>query len=166
VFSLRDKILAQEIVSSIKRSDVDLKFMHVCGTHQDTLVKHGLDVLLEECGVEIGQGPGCPVCVTTPKEIEEMLLLAKKGVTVTTFGDMIRVPGEKYSLQHMKAEGSVFWPRNEKKLKEAFLRNMNPANYESPEAFKNAKDRIQRMPVTDFGKLLAAIMAEDEEVAA
>jgi len=68
--------------------------------------------------------------------------------------------------EHMKAEGSVFWPRNEKKLKEAFLRNMNPANYESPEAFKNAKDRIQRMPVTDFGKLLAAIMAEDEEVAA
>lgn len=68
--------------------------------------------------------------------------------------------------EHMKAEGSVFWPRNEKKLKEAFLRNMNPANYGSPEAFKNAKDRIQRMPVTDFGKLLAAIMAEDEEVAA
>lgn len=105
MFSLRDKQLAKEIISKIKKLDVKLKFMHVCGTHQDTLVKHGLDVLLRECGVEIGQGPGCPVCVTTQKEIEEMLLLARKDKTVATFGDMINVPGEKQSLQSMKAEG-------------------------------------------------------------
>jgi len=79
--------------------------MHVCGTHQDTLVKHGLDVLFRKCGVDIGQGPGCPVCVTTPKEIEEMLLLARKSKIVATFGDMIQVPGEKDSLQSMKMEG-------------------------------------------------------------
>ena len=79
--------------------------MHVCGTHQDTLVKNGLDSLLKECGVEIGQGPGCPVCVTTPREIEEMLVLARKGKTVTSFGDMINVPGEKESLRSMRTEG-------------------------------------------------------------
>ena len=105
MFSLKDKGLAKDIVARIKKLDVDLRFMHVCGTHQDTLVKHGLDVLLKKCGIEIGQGPGCPVCVTTTKEIEEMLLLARKGKTVTTFGDMMRVPGEKHSLQSMKAEG-------------------------------------------------------------
>jgi len=105
VFSLRDKQLAKEIVLKIKKSDVQLKFMHVCGTHQDTLVKHGLDVLLKECGIEIGQGPGCPVCVTTPKEIEEMLLLAQNGKVVATFGDMINVPGKKRSLQSMRTEG-------------------------------------------------------------
>ena len=105
VFQLRDKNLANEIVSSIKKLDVKLKFMHVCGTHQDTLVKNGLDVLFRECGIDIGQGPGCPVCVTTPKEIEEVLLLARKGKIVTTFGDMIQVPGEKESLQSMRAEG-------------------------------------------------------------
>jgi len=105
VFQLRDKNLADEIVSSIKKLDVHLKFMHVCGTHQDTLVKHGLDVLFRKCGVDIGQGPGCPVCVTTPKEIEEMLLLARKSKIVATFGDMIQVPGEKDSLQSMKMEG-------------------------------------------------------------
>jgi len=105
VFSLRDKKLANEIVSKIKKLKVNLKFMHVCGTHQDTLVKNGLDVLLKECGVEIGQGPGCPVCVTTPKEIEEMLLLATKGKTVTTFGDMINVPGETQSLRSIRSEG-------------------------------------------------------------
>jgi hydrogenase expression/formation protein HypD len=105
VFSLKDKNLAKDIVSKIKKEKVNLKFMHVCGTHQDTLVKHGLDSLLKECGIEIGQGPGCPVCVTTPEEIEEMLLLARNGKIVTSFGDMINVPGETQSLRSMKAEG-------------------------------------------------------------
>ena len=105
MFSLRDKHLADDIVSQIKKAEVNLKFMHVCGTHQDTLVKHGLDVLLQKCGIEIGQGPGCPVCVTTPKEIEEILVLAKEGKTIATFGDMTRVPGVTSSLQQMKAEG-------------------------------------------------------------
>jgi hydrogenase expression/formation protein HypD len=105
VFSLRDKQLAKDIVSKIKKLDVNLKFMHVCGTHQDTLVKNGLDVLLKECDIKIGQGPGCPVCVTTPKEIEEMLLLARNGKTVTSFGDMINVPGENQSLRSMNEEG-------------------------------------------------------------
>jgi hydrogenase expression/formation protein HypD len=105
MFSLRDRKLADDIVSQIKKAEVYLKFMHVCGTHQDTLVKHGLDVLLQTCGIEIGQGPGCPVCVTTPKEIEEVLVLAKQGKTIATFGDMIRVPGVMSSLQQMKTEG-------------------------------------------------------------
>jgi len=105
MFSLKDKKLAEEIISNIKKEKVNLKFMHVCGTHQDTLVKHGLDSLLKSCGVEIGQGPGCPVCVTTPREIEEMLLLAESGKIVTSFGDMMNVPGEHKSLRSIKAEG-------------------------------------------------------------
>jgi hydrogenase expression/formation protein HypD len=105
LFSLKDKKLAKEIVSKIKKLDVNLRFMHVCGTHQDTLVKHGLDVLLKDCGIEIGQGPGCPVCVTTSREIEEILTLSKNGKTIASFGDMINVPGETQSLQSMKTEG-------------------------------------------------------------
>jgi len=105
VFKLNDNKLANEIILNIKKKKINLKFMHVCGTHQDTLVKHGLDYLLRNCGINIGQGPGCPVCVTTPKEIEEMIYLAKNGKIVTTFGDMIRVPGEKKSLQNLKTEG-------------------------------------------------------------
>jgi len=50
-------------------------------------------------------GPGCPVCVTTAKEIEEAILLAKSGKVVATFGDMFRVPGESQSLGDVKAEG-------------------------------------------------------------
>jgi hydrogenase expression/formation protein HypD len=105
MFSLRDKQLADTIISQISKAQVNLRFMHVCGTHQDTLVKHGLDVLLQTCGIEISQGPGCPVCVTTPKEIEEILLLARHGKTIATFGDMIRVPGVNSSLQQLKTEG-------------------------------------------------------------
>ncbi|HDM67029.1 MAG TPA: hydrogenase formation protein HypD, partial [Thermoplasmatales archaeon] len=82
-----------------------LKFMHVCGTHQDTLMKHGLDSLFSQCGVTIIQGPGCPVCVTTPREIEEMILLARNGKTVATFGDMLQVPGETCSLLDLRGEG-------------------------------------------------------------
>ena len=106
MFSLKDKKIANDIISKIKKYDVNLKFMHVCGTHQDTLVKNGLDALFKECGIYVGQGPGCPVCVTTPKEIEEMLLLARKGKIVATFGDMIQVPGENDSLRNVKAEGN------------------------------------------------------------
>jgi hydrogenase expression/formation protein HypD len=106
LFSLKDKKLAKEITSKIKNENVNLRFMHVCGTHQDTLVKHGLDSLLKNSGIHIGQGPGCPVCVTTQKEIEEMLLLAKHGKIVTTFGDMMKVPGEKESLNDIKSEGN------------------------------------------------------------
>ena len=105
MFSLRDKKLAEEILSQIRKASVHLRFMHVCGTHQDTLVKHGLSILLQNCGIEITQGPGCPVCVTTPKEIEEAMLLARNGKIIATFGDMIRVPGATSSLQLMKAQG-------------------------------------------------------------
>jgi len=105
MFSLRDKQLADDIIHRITKANVHLRFMHVCGTHQDTLVKHGLDALLTRCGVDISQGPGCPVCVTTPREIEEILLLATQGKTIATFGDMIRVPGVSSSLQEMKTEG-------------------------------------------------------------
>jgi hydrogenase expression/formation protein HypD len=105
VFSLNDKKLAADIISKMKNTKYNLKFMHVCGTHQDTLVKNGLDSLLRTCGIEIGQGPGCPVCVTTTKEIEEILEIARKGKIVTSYGDMMRVPGLHDSLQRMKAQG-------------------------------------------------------------
>ncbi|MEA1993703.1 MAG: hydrogenase formation protein HypD [Euryarchaeota archaeon] len=105
MFHLKDRTLAEKIVADIKERDMHLRFMHVCGTHQDTLVKHGLDSLFKECGIEIRQGPGCPVCVTTPKEIEKMLCLARDDKIVTSFGDMINVPGETESLRDLAGEG-------------------------------------------------------------
>lgn len=105
MFHLKDKKLAGKIVTGLRQRDLKLRFMHVCGTHQDTLVRHGLDFLFKECDIDIRQGPGCPVCVTTPKEIEEILLLAQNNKIVATFGDMVNVPGETKSLQNLKEDG-------------------------------------------------------------
>jgi len=105
MFRYRDKKVSEKIVSKLREMNLNIRLMHVCGTHQDTLVRFGLDELLKNTGVEIRQGPGCPVCVTTPKEIEEAMLLARKGKTITVFGDMMNVPGQKHSLSDTKTMG-------------------------------------------------------------
>jgi len=76
----------------LRALNLNLRLMHVCGTHQDTLVRFGL----KEAGIEVRPGPGCPVCVTTAREIEEAIFLARKGKVVATFGDMFRLPSEKW----------------------------------------------------------------------
>ncbi len=105
MFRLRDEKAAQRIIESIRKEDVDVRFMHVCGTHQDTLVRFGLEALLRDVGVEIRQGPGCPVCVTTTGEVAEAIALADAGVTIAVFGDMLKVPTPIGSLGDAKARG-------------------------------------------------------------
>ncbi|HEC77309.1 MAG TPA: hydrogenase formation protein HypD [Thermoplasmatales archaeon] len=105
MLQLRDKKIADKILSKIKNFDLKIKIMHVCGTHQDTIVRYGIDKLLKECGVEVIQGPGCPVCVTTQLEIQKAITLAKNGVRIATFGDMVRVPAGETSLEKIRAEG-------------------------------------------------------------
>ena len=105
MFKLADQQTAKLIVNRIRELDLNLRIMHVCGTHQDTLVKNGLDILLAECNVEMRQGPGCPVCVTPPKEFEEAKALSRRGCTVAVYGDVLRVPVEGGSLADLKAQG-------------------------------------------------------------
>ena len=105
MYQYRDREMGERIIRKIADLDLELTLMHVCGTHQDTLIRHGLQGLLADVGVDIRQGPGCPVCVTTPKEIEESLLLAKSGKTILVFGDMLKVPGASSSLSQAKTEG-------------------------------------------------------------
>lgn len=106
MFKLRDEATASKILEKIKAMDVDYRFMHVCGTHQDTMVRFGIDGMLKEVGVEIKQGPGCPVCVTTSREIADAITLARSGITVTAFGDMMRVPTTIGTLNDAKADGA------------------------------------------------------------
>ena len=106
MFQMRDREMADQIMAKLKSMNLNIKIMHVCGTHQDTLVKHGLIDMLTEVGIEVRQGPGCPVCVTTPQEIEETLALARAGKTIAIFGDMLKVPSESGSLLKAKGEGA------------------------------------------------------------
>lgn len=106
MYRLRDKEMSRKIMDKLEGMGLDLTLMHVCGTHQDTLMRFGLDSEFKRVGVDIRQGPGCPVCVTPPKEVEEVLALARAGLTVAAFGDVMRVPGQSGSLNEAKAEGA------------------------------------------------------------
>ena len=106
MFKLRDERLAAKIIAEIRKRDVRMTVMHVCGTHQDTLVRHGLDEVFLDLGIDVREGPGCPVCVTTTREIEEVRALAAAGKTITVYGDMLRAPGEKGSLADIRADGA------------------------------------------------------------
>ena len=105
MFEFRDKELARKIIMKLNSMELNITLMHVCGTHQDTLVRFGLQKLLKDAGIDIRQGPGCPVCVTTPKEIEEAMTLARNGKSITVFGDMMKVPGIHGSLADLHVQG-------------------------------------------------------------
>jgi hydrogenase expression/formation protein HypD len=75
----------------------DIKIMHVCGTHEYTITKSGIRSLLPP-NVKVVMGPGCPVCVTPQSEIDAIVDLAEQGKIITTYGDLLRVPGTKSSL--------------------------------------------------------------------
>ncbi|MHA1382957.1 MAG: hydrogenase formation protein HypD [Candidatus Helarchaeota archaeon] len=94
-----------ERIFELAPKDYEIKFMHVCGTHEQVVSQYGLRSLLPE-NVEIIAGPGCPVCVVPSQEIDEAILLANEGKIVTTFGDMSRVPGTDYSLHDCRSEGN------------------------------------------------------------
>jgi len=102
----RDPALAKKVADHIRKlaPPHETKFCHVCGTHEWTITHYGLRSLLPQ-NVDVIAGPGCPVCVVPAADIDEAIALAKKGVTVTTFGDLIRVPGSETSLQKAKASG-------------------------------------------------------------
>lgn len=84
-----------------------LRLMEVCGTHTMALFESGLRHILSDLGIELLSGPGCPVCVTAAEDVDFILALAQlPGVTVCTFGDMLRVPGSQASLAELRAQGA------------------------------------------------------------
>lgn len=98
------KSMSDKLLQKINELSTPVKIMHVCGSHEHTIMENGIRSLLPE-EVEIIAGPGCPVCVVPSREIDEALKLIDRGVTITTFGDMLRVPGSERSLADAKAEG-------------------------------------------------------------
>jgi len=103
----RDASVAFKMADRIKAtSNKPARFMEICGTHTVAIFKYGIrDVLPEH--ITLISGPGCPVCVTAASDIDKALKLAQiPGVIVVTFGDMIRVPGSKSSLQNEKGLGA------------------------------------------------------------
>jgi len=97
------RALSQKIREKARRP---VRFMEICGTHTMAIFQHGIRGLLPET-IDLVSGPGCPVCVTAAEEVDRSVKLARiPGVTLTTFGDMMRVPGTESSLQAERAEGA------------------------------------------------------------
>ncbi len=107
---LRDRKLIMSVARKIHRVWAELrgsfnrlKIMNFCGTHEFTITYYGLRSLMPE-GVELVAGPGCPVCVTPAREIDEAIEISKEA-TVLTYGDMYKVPGTRLSLSQARSMG-------------------------------------------------------------
>ncbi|MCD6362349.1 MAG: hydrogenase formation protein HypD [Armatimonadetes bacterium] len=114
--------LAEEITTLSTRP---ARLMEVCGTHSHAVARYGIGQLLPG-HIELLSGPGCPVCVTPTGQVDAALELARRpGVTIATFGDMIRVPGSDSTLAEERARGAgvkvIFSPMEAVDMAEAGL---------------------------------------------
>jgi hydrogenase expression/formation protein HypD len=106
----RNPEVAAKFLESIQglndKLDKTISLMEVCGTHTMAIYRHGIRTLLPS-KVRLTSGPGCPVCVTPVDFVDKAVALAHMpDVIVTTFGDMMRVPGSATSLLQEKAKGA------------------------------------------------------------
>ena len=105
--AFKDPKLARGLIESIAKLSPagGATLMEVCGTHTVAIARNGIRNLMPE-GTRLASGPGCPVCVTSNKDIDTVIALARvPGVTIATFGDMTRVPGSTSSLLAEQAAG-------------------------------------------------------------
>lgn len=102
----QDADIATALTQAIhKLGERPLNLMEVCGTHTTAIFRHGIRSLLPP-NVRLLSGPGCPVCVTAQGEIDAFVRLARRpDVMITTFGDLMRVPGSGSSLDKERAKG-------------------------------------------------------------
>jgi hydrogenase expression/formation protein HypD len=91
------------VTASVKRSPVSV--MHVCGSHEQAIARFGLRASFPR-DLNVIMGPGCPVCITDQPEVDEAVALARQGVRIATYGDMLRVPGTSRSLADARTEGA------------------------------------------------------------
>ena len=103
----RDPELGKKLLERIHRRSRKLaRLMEFCGGHTVAIFKYGLRQLLP-ANIEMLSGPGCPVCVTAAADLDKAISLGKlPGVIVASFGDMVRVPGSRSSLQQARAAGA------------------------------------------------------------
>ncbi len=103
----RDRELISTLVEAIHQKSVSkIRLMEVCGGHTLAIRKYGIQHLLPST-IELLSGPGCPVCVTDRTAIDQCIALSGiPGVIITTYGDLIRVPGSDSTLNQEKALGA------------------------------------------------------------
>lgn len=123
VDEFRDPALARQLVKQI-RHEASQRWilMDVCGGQTHSLLRYGIEDELSD-SVELIHGPGCPVCVTPVEAIDfAQQLSLRPDCLLTSFGDMLRVPGSRQSLLEVRAAGAnvrmVYSPLEAVKLAE------------------------------------------------
>jgi hydrogenase expression/formation protein HypD len=105
-----DPALAENLLEKIRTlafAADRIRIMEVCGTHTMEIGRLGLRSLLPS-NIDLVSGPGCPVCVTPGSYIDAAVDLSmKRKVRIVSYGDMVRVPGNRSSLEGAKAKGAV-----------------------------------------------------------
>jgi len=103
----QDARLARGLARRIaQHSTKPVRLMEFCGGHTHAILRYGIRQLVPKT-VEMRSGPGCPVCVTATADLDKAIALAQlPDMVITTFGDMVRVPGSYSSLQRIKADGA------------------------------------------------------------
>jgi len=97
--------LARDIRKAVARASGPLQFMEVCGTHTMAIHEAGLKAFFPE-NLRMVSGPGCPVCVTEKRFIDQAILTGREyGACLVTFGDLVKVPGSFGSLTTFRSEG-------------------------------------------------------------
>src|SRR6185295_14822467 len=82
------------------------RFMEVCGGHTHAIYRFALEQLLPDC-IELIHGPGCPVCVLPMGRVDDALsMTSDRDVILTTFGDVMRVPGRQGSPLEHRSRGA------------------------------------------------------------
>ena len=94
----------EKIRQLMKEIDKEITIMEICGGHTNVIMKYGIREILPK-KLNLISGPGCPVCVSSQKDIDCMIELAHQGIPIATYGDMMKVPGSKYSLEDAKIQG-------------------------------------------------------------
>lgn len=97
--------LFRRLDAEVARVGRSLTAMHVCGSHEQAIARYGLRSRLP-AAFDLRMGPGCPVCVTDAPDVDAAVHLARAGLPVLTYGDMLRVPGGAGSLADAAAEGA------------------------------------------------------------
>ena len=103
----RNKKLVDFLLKQIwKTSKTPARLMEVCGGHTVAIRKFGIPALLPST-IQLLSGPGCPVCVTGKSFIDKAIFLANQpDIIISTYGDLMRVPGSTSTLEKERAKGA------------------------------------------------------------
>ncbi|MBR6332621.1 MAG: hydrogenase formation protein HypD [Dehalococcoidales bacterium] len=102
----KDPEIVKGLVEKINRYKTPANLMEFCGSHTAAILRYGIRQMVPP-NIKLLSGPGCPVCVTANVDIDKAIAISKlPNVIMTSFGDMLRVPGSFESLQDARAQGA------------------------------------------------------------